>query len=113
MSVNLTIQQGNLTKDPWQLETKSETVIACLSIAINSGYKNKVTGKEDVDFIIFKAFGKQAELALTWLTKGQNVTITGRIKNANYEKDGKKVYKNDYVADKIHFGSKKEAVNEQ
>ena len=110
--MNLWIVQGNLTRDPKQLETKGETCIASLSVAVNSKFKNKTTGERDVDFLQFKAFGKAAEFILTYLTKGQNVTITARVKNNNYEKDGQKVYQDDYIIEDIQSNGKREATNE-
>jgi single-stranded DNA-binding protein len=35
--------------------------------------------------------------------------VEGKIQYSNYEKDGRKVYATDIVADKVSFGPRKEA----
>ena len=112
MSMNLWIVQGNLTKDPEQIETKGDTCMASFTLAVNSKFKNKETGERDADFHKFKCFGKTAEYVLTWLRKGHNATVTATVKNANYEKDGQKVWNDDYIANEVQ-GNGKRAKDEE
>lgn len=59
--------------------------------------------KDASDFISCVAFGKTAELLNKYFTKGKPVAITGRILTGSYEKDGRKVYTTDVVADRVEF----------
>jgi len=54
------------------------------------------------------AWGKSGEACKKFLVKGQIAAVEGKIKYSNYEKDGKKVYATEIVADKVSFGPRKE-----
>lgn len=61
-------------------------------------------GKQTADFINITIFGKQAENAANYLTKGSQCAIHGRINTSNYTKDdGTKVYQTDVIADRVEF----------
>lgn len=68
-------------------------------------------GKEGADFIGVTVFGKQAENAVKYLSKGRKVAIEGHLQSGVYEKDGKVIYTLDVIADRVEFlewGEKKE-----
>ena len=48
-------------------------------------------------------WNKTAEIASRYVKKGNRVGVIGRIATRNYEKDGKKVYVTEIVADEIEF----------
>ena len=49
-------------------------------------------------------FQKQAENIKKYVTKGSQVAIDGRIQTRNYEdKDGKRIYVTEVVADRVQF----------
>lgn len=87
---------GNLTKDPELRYTKENTPIASFSIAINRA-------KEGVDYIPIKVFNKQAENCKKYLTKGSKVAIDGVIRTSSYEKEYKKYYTLEIVANRVIF----------
>jgi single-strand DNA-binding protein len=60
------------------------------------------------------AFGKTAELLNTYTGKGSLIAIEGWLRNRSYEKDGKKIYTTDVIANKVQFldGKKNEKPNE-
>ena len=60
-------------------------------------------GEQNADFISITCFGKTAELVEKYMGKGRLVGITGRIQTGSYEKDGKKVYTTDVIADRVEF----------
>jgi single-strand DNA-binding protein len=76
--------------------------IARFSVAVD---RPKQNGKEATsDFPNCIAFGKTAELIEKYLAKGRLVGITGRLQTGSYtDKDGKKVYTTDVVADRVEF----------
>ena len=99
--VNNVVITGRLTRDP-DVRYKEDLAIARFALAVA---RPKVNGKEATsDFPSIIAFGKNAETAEKYLQKGKHIAIIGRIQTGNYtDKDGKKVYTTDVVAEKIEF----------
>ena len=102
---------GRLTRDPI-VRYKEEMAIARFSVAVD---RPKQNGKESTsDFPNCIAFGKTAELVEKYLAKGRLVGITGRLQTGSYtDKDGKKVYTTDVVADRVEFLDKAEKKEEE
>lgn len=98
-SVNLV---GNLTRDPEVRYTGSGMAVARFSIAINRG-KDRDGNDRGADFPSIIVFGKQAENCEKFLAKGLKVAIQGKVQTGSYEKDGKKVYTTDIVANRVEF----------
>ncbi len=98
---------GRLTRDPELRYSSSNAAIVNFSIAIDRQYTNN-QGQRETDFINIVAFQKQAENIKKYLTKGSLVAVDGRIQTRNYEdKDGKRVYVTEVVADRVQFLSSK------
>lgn len=95
---------GRITKD---FELKGEATKYCgFSLAVNRKFKKD--GEDTADFIICKCFGKTAEFASKYFSKGQQVAISGRIQTGSYEgKDGKKVYTTEVVVEDMFFADTK------
>lgn len=87
---------GRLTKDPELRYTDKNIAICSFTIAINRI-------NEESDFIPVKVFNKLAENSFKYLKKGSQVGIVGSIKTSNYEKDGKKIYKTEIIANSVEF----------
>lgn len=87
---------GRLTKDPELRYTDKNIAICSFTIAINRI-------NEESDFIPIKVFNKLAENSFKYLKKGSLVGIVGSIKTSNYEKDGKKIYKTEIMANSVEF----------
>lgn len=94
--MNKWIGIGRLTKDPELRYTDKNIAICSFTIAINRI-------NEESDFIPIKVFNKLAENSFKYLKKGSLVGITGSIKTSNYEKDGKKIYKTEIIANSVEF----------
>lgn len=104
--MNLVSLVGRLTRDPELKE--GTTSVARFSVAIDRG-KDKDGNDRGTDFPNVVVFGKQAENCAKYLEKGRQVAIQGRIQTGSYEKDGKKIYTTDVVADRVEFlGAKQE-----
>ena len=94
---------GRLTRDPEvRYGAASQTAVARFSIAIDRG-KDRDGNDRGTDFPNIVCFGKTAELVERYLGKGRLVGITGRIQTGSYEKDGKKVYTTEVLADRVEF----------
>ena len=102
--MNSVILVGSLTRDP-EVRYTSDTqrAIANFSIAIDRG-KDRSGNDLGADFPSIVCFGKQAEVVEKYVTKGMQVGIQGRLQTRSYEnKDGKKVYVTEVVADRVEF----------
>lgn len=93
---------GRFTKDPDVRYTDGGTSISRFTIAVDRRFKKD--GEQNADFINCVAFGKTAEFIEKYFKKGMRVGITGRIQTGSYEdKDGKKVYTTDVIAENVEF----------
>ena len=80
-SFNKVILMGNLTRDPELRQIPSGSAVTELGMAINRSWYDKATNtrKEDVTFVDVTLWGKTAEIAAQYLTKGRPVLIEGRL----------------------------------
>ena len=93
---------GRLTRDPEvRYSANSQTAVAKFTLAVNRPFAKD--GEQDADFIGITCFGKTAELVEKYMSKGRQVGVTGRIQTGSYEKDGKRVYTTDVIADRVEF----------
>ena len=94
---------GRLTKDP-QISyiSDTQTAVARFSVAISRG-KDKDGNDKGADFPNVVVFGRQAENCERYLSKGKLVGIEGRLQTGSYEKDGRKVYTTDVIANRVEF----------
>lgn len=89
---------GRLTADPQNMENKKVEIVK-FTLAIDRAGKDA-----GADFIRIVCFGKTAEFAERYFTKGQRVSVTGHIQTGSYEnKDGDTVYTTDIIADRLYF----------
>lgn len=107
--MNKVILMGRLTKDPETRYTQStNTQVTSFTLAVNRRFSKE----KESDFINIVAWNKTAEFCGKYFKKGQQVGVIGRIQTRNYEdKDGKKVYVTEVIAEEVYFAdSKKETV---
>lgn len=101
--MNKTFLIGRLTKDPELRYTESNKAIANFTVAIDRQYTNS-QGEKETDFINIVTFQKQAENVKKYVSKGSQVAVDGRIQTRNYEdKDGKRIYVTEVIADRVQF----------
>lgn len=102
--INLCIHTGRLTKDIQlkEVKTKSGKDIYVAQFSLACDVPNR---KDDVVFINFEAWGKQAEILAKYLKKGDAITIQSHEESRNYidKNTNKKVYRNIKVVDHFHF----------
>ena len=103
-SYNRVILVGNLTRDPELRYIPSGTAVADIGLAINDKRKN-ASGEfvEEVTFVDVTLWGRTAEVASEYLSKGSSVLIEGRLKFDQWEKDGQKRSKLKVVADRMQL----------
>ena len=109
--MNKVILMGRLTRDPEVRYTTNTNALVCsYSLAVNRRFRTE--GQPDADFINIVSWGKTAEFCSKYFTKGQQVGVIGRMQTRNYDdKDGKKVYVTEVVAEEAYFADSKRDPN--
>lgn len=105
--MNRVILIGRLTRDPELRYTRGNTAIAMFNLAVDRRVKDD--GTKETDFIVCKCFNKLAENLTKFQKKGNLISLVGRIRTDSYDdKDGKRKYTIEVVADEIQFLSQKQ-----
>ena len=80
-SFNKVILVGNLTRDPQVRYTPGGAAVAEIGLAVNRSWfdKNSNSRKEETTFVDVTLWGRTAEVASEYLTKGRSVLIEGRL----------------------------------
>lgn len=101
-SVNKVILIGHLGRDAETKFTPGGAAVTRFSVATNRRWKDKDSGewKEETDWSNVVLW--RSENLANYLTKGKQVYVEGRLQTRSYEdKDGKKVYATEVVADDV------------
>lgn len=101
-SVNKVILVGHLGKDAETKFTPGGTSVTKFSVATNRRWKDGQTGewKDETNWTNVTLW--KAENVAQYLTRGKQVYVEGRLQTRSYDdKDGKKVYATDVVADDV------------
>lgn len=99
--MNKVILIGRLVADPDTRQTQAGGLVSRYRLAVDR--QRGKDGQREADFINCVAFGKSAEFASKYLSKGTKIAIEGRILTGSYEKDGVKHYTTDIVAERHEF----------
>jgi single-strand DNA-binding protein len=103
--INKVILIGNLGNDP-ELRTAGSSTVCSLSVATTRAYFNKTNNErvEETEWHRVTVWGKDAENAAKYLTKGRQVYVEGRLQTREYEdKDGVTRRSTDVVAETIQY----------
>ncbi|HEA29059.1 MAG TPA: single-stranded DNA-binding protein [Leeuwenhoekiella sp.] len=94
---------GNLGNDPEILNLDSGSKLAKFSIATNESYKNKKGERvTDTQWHNIVAWGKTAEIIETYVTKGKEIAIEGKLTSRSYETAaGEKRYVTEVVCNEL------------
>lgn len=115
MDLNKVSLIGNLTNDPEDKVLPSGQSLALFNVATNYNWKDLKTKekKSRADFHKIVAWGKLADIILSYLKKGSKVYLEGRLQNRSWEdKDKNKRYITEIVASELIMlgGNNKKAV---
>lgn len=102
-SFNQVTLVGNLCRDVEVKYLPSGTAVCDLVLAVNERVKNGNDWVDEPVFIDCTLFGKTAEVAGEYLSKGAAVLISGRLKLDQWEQEGQKRSKIKVVADKMQM----------
>lgn len=89
-SYNRVILVGNLTRDPELRYISTGTAVSDIGLAVNDRVKKGDQWVEETTFVDVTLWGRTAEVANEYLSKGSSVLIEGRLKLDRWEKDGQK-----------------------
>lgn len=94
---------GHVGNDPEILNLESGKKLAKFSIATNESYKNSKGEKiTDTQWHNIIAWGKTAELIESYVPKGKEIGIEGKLTSRSYEdKDGIKKYITEVVCSEL------------
>jgi single-strand DNA-binding protein len=84
---NTVILVGNLTRDPEVKYTTGGTAVAEIGLAVNRTWFDQKSNerKEETTFVDVTLWGRQAEVAGEYLSKGRSVLIEGRLQLDTWE----------------------------
>jgi single-strand DNA-binding protein len=102
-SYNRVILVGNLTRDPELRYIPSGTAVSDISLAVNDRIKRGDQWVDEVSFVDVTLWGRTAEIANEYLSKGSPLLIEGRLKQDRWEKDGQKHSKLKVTCDRMQM----------
>src|SRR5262245_12512672 len=102
-SFNRVILVGNLTRDPELRYIPSGTAVTDVGLAVNDRVKRGDQWVEEATFIDVTLWGRTAEIANEYLSKGSPVLIEGRLKLDRWEKEGQKHSKLKVVGERLQM----------
>lgn len=105
-NLNKVMLIGNLTRDPELRYTPKGTAVADIALAINRVWNNEQNQRqEETTFVDITLWGRQAELAQQYLTKGRGAYVEGRLQMDTWDdkQTGQKRSKLKVVAESLQF----------
>ena len=104
-SVNRVMLIGNLGADPELRHTPNQTAVATLSVATKEVRNDRDGNRQEfTEWHRIVVWGRQAENAAKYLSKGRAVFIEGRLQTRSWEdKNGVKRYSTEIVAQNLQF----------
>lgn len=108
MNVNKVILVGRLTRDPEMRTTPSGQSVATLGMATNNYWTDKTGQKQEkTEFHTVVLWGKLAEIAGQYLTKGQECFVEGRLQSRAYtDKQGQERKVTEIVGENMQLGAR-------
>lgn len=108
MNVNKAILVGRLTRDPETRTTPNGQTVATIGLATSHRWSDKSGQKQEkTEFHTVILWGRTAEVAAQYLTKGQEAYFEGRIQTRSYTgKDGVERRVTEIVAETMQLGSR-------
>ena len=105
--LNHSVLIGRIGQELTLKTTPNGTEVISFSLAVQRNYNKEIT-----DWITIVAWKGTASLIAKHFKKGDMICVEGNIQTRNYDdKDGKKVYITEIVAEKVHFVTDKREAN--
>ena len=109
MNLNKVLLIGRLTADPQARSTPGGAQVTSFSIATNRNWTDKSGAKKEAtEFHNIVVWGRQAEVAAKFLTKGSEVYVEGRLQTRSWEgKDGQQRKTTEIICERMQLGSRR------
>jgi len=107
MNLNKVILIGNLTADPELRSTPSGQPVGNFRMATNRIWidKNTHQKQQEVEYHTVVVWGKLAEIASRFLTKGSLAMVEGRLKTRSWQdSSGNKRFRTEIIAQTLQLG---------
>lgn len=104
--VNKVILVGNLGRDPEVRSLPNGNPVASFSVATSRRWKDPQGNRQDsTEWHNVVCFGRQAEIAGQYLTKGKQVFVEGRIQTRSWDdkSTGEKKYKTEIICENFQM----------
>ncbi|MBN2473958.1 MAG: single-stranded DNA-binding protein [Pirellulales bacterium] len=102
-SYNRVVLMGNLTHDPELRYIPSGTAVTDVRLAVNDRVKRNNEWVDEATFVDITLWGRTAEVASEYLSKGSPVLIEGRLKLDQWEQDGQKRSKLKVIGERMQM----------
>jgi len=116
MNLNKVILIGNLTSDPELRSTPSGQPVCNFRMATNRTWTDKGSGQkqQEAEYHTVVAWGRLAEIASQFLTKGSLAMIEGRLRTRSWQdSSGNKRFRTEVVAQTLQLGPRgQKTINE-
>ena len=108
MNLNKTILVGRLTQDPQSRSLPSGQSVVSFGLATSRFYTDKNgEKKQQTEFHNIVMFGKLAEIASQYLTKGSLALIEGRLQTRSWQdSSGNQRRRTEIIAERLQLGPK-------
>jgi single-strand DNA-binding protein len=108
MNLNKVFLVGRLTRDPETRSLPSGQQVSSFGLATDRFYKDKSGQKQQqTEFHNVVFFGRQAEIASQYLSKGSLVLIEGRLQTRNWKDvSGNTKYRTEIIGEGLQLGPK-------
>ena len=104
--INKVILVGNLGQDPETRQMPSGGAVTNISLATSANWKDKQTGeqKEQTEWHKVAFFGRLAEIAAEYLSKGSQVYVEGKLRTRKWQdRDGNDRWTTEVIADEMQM----------
>ena len=104
--VNKVILIGNLGRDPEVRSTPSGQAVASFSLATNRRWRDRDGNRqEQTEWHDIVCWGRQAEVAGQYLTKGRQIYVEGRLQTRSWEdkQSGEKKYRTEVICENFQM----------
>lgn len=106
MNLNKVFILGRLTGDPQLRTTPGGQSVSSFSVATNRTWTNKSGARqEDTEYHNVVVWGRQAEIATQFLTKGSLVLVEGRLQTRSWQdKQGQNRKTTEIICERMQLG---------
>jgi single-strand DNA-binding protein len=97
---------GNLGRDPEVRSTQSGQPVASFSLATSRRWRDREGNRQEhTEWHNIVCWGKQAEIAGQYLTKGKQIFVEGRLQTRSWDdrNTGEKRYKTEVICDNFQM----------